>query len=207
MNLLLGLCAANAAACTASAGSKTLGQATDGSVTASASIAVAAGTAFLRVRLPGGPLPLRRVSLRPIVGAAAPVKLVLELAGGGTVAAGTWYPNASYSWVHAVGPWQNVVALKLTSTAAFTVCCSVGGLPACAAAVLTSPVAGAVTLAEYMYALKARECCASGWYAYHHQPSPPATPAPRRSRSWGPLLCPALSRPQWTWARCRPWAP
>jgi hypothetical protein len=115
MNALAGLCRTATPACTASVGSKNLAGATDGDTTLSTSASVGvgpAGQAWLRLELPGGPLPLRRVSVRPLVAAAALLRVELLTAGGGSILAGTLNSTASYSWAQLLGPWQVSPALE-----------------------------------------------------------------------------------------------
>jgi hypothetical protein len=110
MNILLGLCPAASTACTASVGSKNLGGATDGDTALSTSAVLAvgpAGRAWLRLQLPGGgPLSLRRVSLRPLVAASALLRVELVTGAGDTILAGALNSTASYSWAQLLGPWQ-----------------------------------------------------------------------------------------------------
>ena len=122
LNVLLGLCATSSA-CTASAGSSAgLAGVTDGDTsTYSPQIAApAGGLASLHLQLPGGPVTLRRVSLRPIVG-NAPINITLQrtAAAGGPVAIGTFNSSTSYQWIASLGPWDGVTAIQLTSTTSF----------------------------------------------------------------------------------------
>ncbi|KAG2496554.1 hypothetical protein HYH03_005377 [Edaphochlamys debaryana] len=124
MNPLLRLCA-TAGACTASAGSTDLASATDTSVYTSAIIAVppGGGKAFLNVPIPGGPLEVKRVSLKAYSGASTPsVDVFLTFADGSRTKVYSLLPGSpdQYAWTRALGPWQNVVAVSVEASGGFS---------------------------------------------------------------------------------------
>ncbi|KXZ55128.1 hypothetical protein GPECTOR_3g28 [Gonium pectorale] len=133
MNALYWRCNATAGGtgaspCTASAGSTNLYGATDLRVdTFSASIALAAGQAWLRVPLTSA-LDLRRVSMRGTYPAApasdptaATVRLWIELSSGEAVQAMALNSSSNYQFLGVVGNWAGVVSLLVNGSAAFSV--------------------------------------------------------------------------------------